>query len=86
MRSAANKEDCQNIEVWSRDSGLRATFNMKEVDKHGKIYTDGEFGSLHLAADKKTVFYIAEKKKEKNVAFLSQSQFNEDATMGGEYK
>ena len=86
MRAAANKEDPQNIELWSREAGLMATFNMKEVDKHGKIYTDTEFGSLILTEDKKHLYYIAEEKQEKNVAFMSQAPLKEDAKMGGEYK
>ena len=59
---------------------------MQEVDVHGKIYTDSEFGSLQLSEDKKSLYYIAEKKKEKNVPFLSQAPFNADAQIGGEYK
>ena len=86
IRSAANKEDCQNIELWNRVDGLVATFNMKDVDKHSKIYTDAEFGSLQLSTDKKSLFYIAEEKKEKNVPFLSQGPLKEDAIMGGEYQ
>ena len=86
VRTAANKEDCQNIELWNRIDGLVATFNMKDVDKHAKIYTDAEFGSLQLSTDKKTLFYIAEEKKEKNVPFLSQGALKEDAIMGGEYQ
>ena len=86
VRAAAGKDDCQNIEVWERVRGLVASFNMKEVDLHGKIYTDGEFGSLQLSEDRKTLFYIAEEKKEKNVPYLSQAPFKEDAKMGGEYK
>ena len=58
----------------------------QEVDVHGRIYTDSEFGSLQLSEDKKSLYYIAEKKKEKNVPFLSQAPFNADAQIGGEYK
>ena len=86
VRAAAGKDDCQNIEVWERVRGLVASFNMKEVDLHGKIYTDGEFGSLQLSEDQKTLFYIAEEKREKNVPYLSQAPFKEDTKMGGEYK
>ena len=70
----ADKEDCQNIELWTRAKGMLATFNMKEVDVHGKIYTDAEFGALELSDDRKSLMYIAEKKKEKNVAFLFQGE------------
>ena len=86
VRTASNKEDCQNIEVWRREAGLVSTFNMKDVDKHGRIYTDGEFGSLELSDDKKTLYYVAEKKKEKMTAFLSQSERKDDTLVGGEYK
>ena len=85
VRAATNKTDCQNIEVWS-NKGLLATFNMKEVDKHGRIYTDGEFGSLQVSADKKTLYYVAEKKKEKKTAFLSQAEWAEENKVGGEFQ
>ena len=58
----------------------------QEVDVHGRIYTDSEFGSLQLSENKKSLYYIAEKKKEKNVPFLSQAPLNADAQIGGEYK
>eukprot|EP00092_Neocalanus_flemingeri_P040427 GFUD01044028.1.p1 GENE.GFUD01044028.1~~GFUD01044028.1.p1 ORF type:complete len:711 (-),score=264.14 GFUD01044028.1:62-2194(-) len=80
----AGKEDCQNIELWNKDQGMLATFNMKEVDKHGKIYTDSEFGALELSEDKKSLIYIAEKKKEKNFPFLNQGEIGEGVKVGGE--
>merc|ERR1719474_496398 len=78
------KDECQNIEVWSRGKGLIATFNLKDVDKHGKIYTDGEFGALEISEDGKNLLYIAEKKKEKNVTFLFQGEVSESAKIGSE--
>ena len=66
----------------SNNFGLR----FQEVDVHGRIYTDSEFGSLRLSEDKKRLYYIAERKKEKNVPFLSQAPLNAEAQMGGEYK
>ena len=71
-------EDCQNIELWSRNEGLRATFNLKEFDVHGKIYTDSEFGALELSEDRKTLMYIAEKKMPKNKSFLFQGEVGEN--------
>ena len=82
VRQAANKEDCQNIELWSRDKGMQATFNMKEVDVHGRIYTDMEFGTLELSEDKKSLIYIAEKKKEKNFPFLTQGEVKDGSKVG----
>ena len=73
------KDECQNIEVWTRGKGLIATFNLKDVDKHGKIYTDGEFGALEISHDGKKVLYIAEKKKDKSVTFLFQGEVSETA-------
>ena len=75
----AEKDECQNIELWNRSKGIQATFNMKDVDKHGKIYTDNEFGFLELSEDKTSLLYIAEKKKEKNVSYLFQGEVGENA-------
>ena len=58
----------------------------QDVDVHGRIYTDSEFGSLQLSEDNTSLYYIAEKKKEKNVPFLSQAPLNTEAQIGGEYK
>ena len=82
IRAAANKEDCQNIELWNRVNGLVATFNMKDVDVHGRIYTDSEFGSLQLSTDKKSLYYVAEKKKVKYTPFLSQKPHGDDMVFG----
>ena len=55
----------QTIEIWEAGS-MRLAFNLKDVDAHGLVYTDGEFGSLHLEPDQpSTLLYIAEKKKPK---------------------
>jgi len=80
----AGKEDCQDIELWARDKGMLANFNMKEVDIHGKIYTDSEFGSLELSENCKSLMYIAEKKKEKNITFLSQGEMKDNIKVGTE--
>ena len=75
----AEKDECQNIELWNKIRGMQATFNMKDVDAHGKIYTDAEFGSLELSEDKTKLLYVAEKKKEKNVSYLFQGEVGESA-------
>ena len=86
--SGAKPEDTQIIEVWQREQGLVASFNMKEAGVHERIYTDTEFGSLQLSEDKRSLFYIAEKKKDKNVPFLSQAPSPEDekSSLGCEFK
>jgi acylaminoacyl-peptidase len=80
----AEKDDCQNIELWNKVQGMKATFNMKDVDVHGKIYTDSEFGSLELSEDRHSLLYIAEKKKEKNVSYLFQGEVGSNAKIGCE--
>jgi len=80
----AEKDECQNIELWSKVRGMQATFNMKDVDVHGKIYTDTEFGSLELSEDKTKLLYVAERKKEKNFSYLFQGEVGENAKVGCE--
>ena len=72
------KDECQNIELWNKVGGMQATFNMKDVDVHGKIYTDTEFGSLELSEDKTKLLYVAERKKEKNVPYLFQGEVGDN--------
>jgi len=80
----AEKDDCQNIELWNKVRGMQATFNMKDVDVHGKIYTDTEFGSLELSEDKTKLLYVAERKKEKNVPYLFQGEVGDNVKVGCE--
>merc|ERR550534_3254506 len=84
----AKPEDTQSVEVWQREQGLVVSFNMKEVGAHERIYTDTEFGSLQLSEDKRSLYYITEKKKDKNVPFLSQTPSTDDdkTSLGCEYK
>ena len=83
VRAPKTAEDVQNIELW-RAGGLQKTFNLKEADLHGKIYTDGEFGSLRLSTDLASLLYVAEVKKTKNVSFLSQGEVPAGAMVGQE--
>jgi hypothetical protein len=55
----------QIIELWEAGS-MRLAFNLKDIDAHGLVYTDGEFGSLELEPTQPaSLLYIAEKKKSK---------------------
>jgi hypothetical protein len=38
---------------------------LKDIDAHGLVYTDGEFGSLELDSSASSLLYIAEQKKPK---------------------
>jgi hypothetical protein len=45
------------------DAFLDGEHWLKDIDAHGLVYTDGEFGSLEL--DSSSLLYIAEQKKPK---------------------
>jgi len=84
VRAAKAADDVQVVEIW-KTGGLHRAFNMKEVDIHGKIYTDGEFGCLKLSEDLSSLLYVAEKKKPKTFPFLNQGDIPDTAEVGTEY-
>jgi len=84
VRAGKSGEDVQVVEIWS-SGALHRAFNMKEVDVHGKIYTDGEFGCLKLSDDLGSLLYVAEKKRPKTFPFLSQGEVPDSAQVGTEY-
>ena len=53
---------------------FRDSFNLKDIDAHGKVYFDSEFGSLQLSEDSTKLIYIAEKKLAKKLPFLNQGK------------
>jgi hypothetical protein len=65
----------QTIELWEAGS-MRLAFNLKDIDAHGIVYTDGEFSSLELdPTQPASLLYIAEKKKPKGFSLPSQFIF-----------
>ena len=74
----------QLVEIWDQDS-LRQTYNLKDIDAHGKVYSDSEFGSLSVSGDGSKLVYIAEKKKAKTVPFLHQGEVGEGVEQGTQY-
>jgi acylaminoacyl-peptidase len=83
VRAGKGAEDGQTVEVW-RAGGLQSSFNMKEVDAHGRIYTDSEFGCLELSEDLTSLLYVAERKRPKVVPFLGQGEVPAGAEVGTE--
>jgi len=83
--NAKSAEDPQIIELWRRDAMISA-FSLKDVDVHGKVYADDEFGGLDMSEDGKMLVYIAEKKKDKNVPYLNQGEISENCQVGKESK
>lgn len=73
IRQIKNKkgEDQQYFEVWTQQSMLKSV-NLTVVDKHGKVYTDGDFGCLNWSSDSKKIVYIAEKKQPKTTSYFDR--------------
>ncbi|XP_022176208.1 acylamino-acid-releasing enzyme-like isoform X1 [Myzus persicae] len=61
----------QFLEVWA-DFSLVKNYDLSALDVHGKIYADGEFGTLDWSPDETKIVYIAEKKVPKSEPFYKQ--------------
>jgi len=83
IRSSKVADDPQSIEIW-KNGTLQSTFNTKDIDCHGKIYTDGEFGCLEFSEDLSSLIYVAEKKADKTKPFLFQGEVGENVRLGAE--
>jgi len=78
------EKDQQLLEVWE-PGFLRQAFHLKDIDAHGKIYTDGDFGSLEFSPDSSKLLYVAEKKVAKTLPFLHQGVVAEGTTLGHQF-
>ncbi|XP_060834032.1 acylamino-acid-releasing enzyme-like isoform X2 [Rhopalosiphum padi] len=82
----------QYLEVWS-DCSLVKNYDLSTLDVHGKIYADGEFGTLEWSPDETKIVYIAEKKvpksepfyKQKSKALVDKDGIHNDTMPGKEY-
>ncbi|GJQ85226.1 hypothetical protein Trydic_g13066 [Trypoxylus dichotomus] len=79
----------QFLEIWTQDE-LKTTVNLKALDVHGDVYTDGEFASLQFSPDETKLLYIAEKKQVKTEPFWKRKPVKADdkpdeITKGQEY-
>lgn len=61
------------MEVWIYNK-LKASVNLTEEDKHGKVYFDGGFGCLDCDPDSGRVVYVAEKKRPKSPKFFGATK------------
>ncbi|XP_042207127.1 acylamino-acid-releasing enzyme-like isoform X1 [Homarus americanus] len=79
VTSEKNQEEHQ-VMVVNQDGSMK-TFDLKVADKHGKVYSDGEFGCLEWSADETMLVYVAEKKQPKPTSFMTplKSGKSEDA-------
>ncbi|CAH1722220.1 unnamed protein product [Aphis gossypii] len=88
----SGKEIKQYLEVWA-DCSLVKNYDLSALDVHGKIYADGEFGTLEWSPDETKIVYIAEKKipksepfyKQKSKASAQKDGVNNDIVPGKEY-
>ncbi|KAF0707280.1 acylamino-acid-releasing enzyme-like isoform X3, partial [Aphis craccivora] len=88
----SGKEIKQYLEVWA-DCSLVKNYDLSALDVHGKIYADGEFGTLEWSPDETKIVYIAEKKVQKSEPFYKQKSkaspqkdsVNNDIVPGKEY-
>ncbi|XP_053654592.2 acylamino-acid-releasing enzyme isoform X1 [Cherax quadricarinatus] len=69
VTSEKNQEE-QQVIVLNQDSSMK-TFDLKASEKHGKVYSDGEFGCLEWSPDEKMLAYVAEKKQPKPTSFMT---------------
>jgi hypothetical protein len=63
----------QFLEIWS-DSGLEKVYNLGEIDLHGTVNFDAEFGTIAINQSETILAYIAEKKKKKPESFFTQKK------------
>ena len=66
-------DDTELFELF-HEGHIKKTINLTDLDLHGIVYYDHEFGSLVINPSGNKVAYIAEKKKDKNVPFFPTSK------------
>jgi len=81
---SGKEESEQFIEIWEQNC-LKTSYNLKDIDAHGKVYADAEFGGLVLSEDLSKLVYIAEKKQPKKLPFLHQGDVPVSAEIGTQY-
>uniref|UniRef100_A0A4W3K094 Acylamino-acid-releasing enzyme n=1 Tax=Callorhinchus milii TaxID=7868 RepID=A0A4W3K094_CALMI len=82
LREHTNKkgEEKQFLEIWNRNSKEKS-IDLTSLDKHGKVYEDGQFGCLVWSHSESHILYIAEKKRPKTESFFqSKSELLEPLT------
>ncbi|KAM9430694.1 acylamino-acid-releasing enzyme isoform 1-T1 [Salvelinus alpinus] len=62
----------QFLEVWS-NSGLKKILHLTALNKHGRVYEDGQFGSLAWSTCEGRLLYVAEGKRSIGESYASAS-------------
>ena len=63
------------LEIWSHD-GLVKSFNLSDLDLHGPVYFDEEFGSIVINRSGTKLAYIAELKRPKSKSYFKKNGSN----------
>ncbi|XP_061473814.1 acylamino-acid-releasing enzyme-like isoform X6 [Rhineura floridana] len=58
-------------QVWS-NSGRVRSINLTALDKHGRVYTDGQFGCFAWSSSETQILYVAERRHPKRQPLFSQ--------------
>ncbi|XP_048347646.1 acylamino-acid-releasing enzyme-like isoform X2 [Sphaerodactylus townsendi] len=71
------------LEVWN-NSGRVKSVNLTALDKHGKVYTDGQFGCLAWSHSETQILYVAERKRAKVQPLFPQDRSSQGGEKPGE--
>lgn len=70
-------EDKQYIEVWS-DACKLHNIEVEQLDQHGKVYEDDQFGCWEWSHSETHLLYVAEKKRPKSKSFFDKKDAEKD--------
>ncbi|XP_010894149.2 S9 family peptidase isoform X1 [Esox lucius] len=62
VRETSSQRGHQFLEVWS-NYGMKKVLDLTALNKHGRVYEDGQFGCLAWSACESRVLYVAEWKR-----------------------
>ncbi|XP_060127526.1 acylamino-acid-releasing enzyme isoform X3 [Zootoca vivipara] len=61
------------IEVWNK-SGRARSINLTALDKHGRVYTDEQFGCVAWSSTETQILYVAERRRPKRQPLFPQAR------------
>nr|XP_028574488.1 acylamino-acid-releasing enzyme-like isoform X2 [Podarcis muralis] len=61
------------IEVWNKSGKVRS-INLTSLDKHGRVYTDEQFGCVAWSSSETQILYVAERRRPKRQPLFPQSR------------
>ncbi|XP_043234068.1 acylamino-acid-releasing enzyme-like isoform X1 [Amphibalanus amphitrite] len=77
-KEGENKKEKWLLEIWSQGN-MSQVLDLTAMDKHGAVYSSGDFSSFQWSDDERLLLYIAEKRRPPAVSF-----FDENAREGSE--